>query len=74
MSELDDWALEVGYRIKRPSQVGLWFDQHPDRWEQLVEARRRGWSWRRICEFLRSRGFPYTENPMQAEAQRRGVR
>jgi hypothetical protein len=74
MNELDDWATETGYRHSKPSLVGEWLDQHPDRQAQIVEARERGWSWKAVCTFLRSKGFPYTANPLQAACQQRGIR
>jgi hypothetical protein len=72
--ELDDWASQVGYRQTRRSSVGAWLDSNPDRQAQIIEARTRGWSWKRICDFLRTKGFPYTANPLQREAESRGIR
>ena len=75
MSELDVWAEQAGYMPgHKPPIVGLWLDKHPDKAQQIVEARRRGWSWKRICQFLTDTAdFPYTANPLQTACQRRGI-
>jgi hypothetical protein len=75
MSELDDWAAETGYKPgNKGSDVDTWFNQHPDRFAQLGEARQRGWSWRRICQFLAERaGFPFTSTPLTEYAHRQGI-
>lgn len=65
---IDDWAAEHGERPAAAGTVTEWFSTREDIRVEVREARKRGWSWRQITDYITATyGFPFRDSESVAK-------